>query len=360
MLRTGNGRAAAAWNVAEGTSVEEGRDWRQPGVFDVAPGVHRIPLPLPYGALRAVNVYAIEDGQELVLVDAGWAAAESQQRLEEALGDLGCSISDIGRFLVTHIHPDHYTQAVAIRRTVGSRVSLGAGERPSLEALHRPDTKALSAQVAQLRACGAEPVLQRLMAAGYGSRINTAEWEFPDDWLEGTSVLRVAGRELLVVATPGHTEGHVVFADVDNGMLFAGDHVLPHITPSIGFEVVPGEAPLRNYLQSLKVMRQMPDMRLLPAHGPVGPSVHARVDVLLSHHESRLDACANTVTQGASTAYESARALLWTRRERRFDDLDWFNQMLATIETAAHLDVLAARGRLVPSVADGVVEFTEP
>ena len=42
-------------------------DWTELGLFTVAPGVHRIPLPLPNDGLRAVNVYAIESGDDLVL-----------------------------------------------------------------------------------------------------------------------------------------------------------------------------------------------------------------------------------------------------------------------------------------------------
>jgi glyoxylase-like metal-dependent hydrolase (beta-lactamase superfamily II) len=37
-----------------------------------------------------------------------------------------------------------------------------------------------------------------------------------------------------------------VFADHAAGLLFAGDHVLPRITPSIGFEPVPAAQPLRD------------------------------------------------------------------------------------------------------------------
>ena len=44
------------------------------------------------------------------------------------------------------------------------------------------------------------------------------------------------------------------------------------------------------------------------------------------------------IRHGAATAYEAARALTWTRRERHFDDLDPFNQMMAVLETAAHID----------------------
>ena len=35
-------------------------DWTLPGAYEVADGVHRIPLPLPMDGLRAVNVYALE------------------------------------------------------------------------------------------------------------------------------------------------------------------------------------------------------------------------------------------------------------------------------------------------------------
>ncbi|MGH3629143.1 MAG: MBL fold metallo-hydrolase, partial [Sciscionella sp.] len=37
---------------------EDRHAWEEPGAFPVAPGVHRIPLPLPNDGLRAVNVYA--------------------------------------------------------------------------------------------------------------------------------------------------------------------------------------------------------------------------------------------------------------------------------------------------------------
>ena len=107
--------------------------------------------------------------------------------------------------------------------------------------------------------------------------------------------------------TPGHTQGHFVFADRAAGLLFAGDHVLPTITPSIGFEPVPVEQPLRDFLGSLTKVRALPDLRLLPAHGPVAPSSHARVDELLDHHETRLAQCLDALAGGPGTAYDVAR-----------------------------------------------------
>ncbi len=99
---------------------------------------------------------------------------------------------------------------------------------------------------------------------------------------------------------------------------------------------------------------------LLPAHGPVTTSTHERADALLAHHGQRLDASAAAVAAGADTGLEVARALRWTRRERRLEDLDPFNQMLAVLETAAHLVVLVAQGRVRQSRLDGVDHYSQP
>ena len=158
--------------------------------------------------------------------------------------------------------------------------------------------------------------------------------------------------------TPGHTRGHLVYHDPASRILFAGDHVLPHITPSIGFEQAPVTSPLADYLTSLQLVRDMPDALLLPAHGPATRSVHARVDQLLLHHEWRLEASLSALQAGATTAFDVAERLTWTRRHRSLDDLDPFNQMLAVLESAAHLEVLAERGHVRRADVDGRVHYT--
>src|SRR5262252_7152521 len=331
--------------------------WTDPGLFTVAPGVHRVPLPLPTDGLRAVNVYAVEDGDGLVLIDSGWALAESRQALAAALATLGCGLGDVRHFLVTHVHRDHYTQAVELRRIFGSKVSLGAGEHPAIRAVLAKDARPFEPQLRQLRESGAEVVIERLRALGSAPRRRPPGWEEPDEWLAPGQEIELTTRTLRVVPTPGHTQGHVVFTDSGNRLLFAGDHVLPHITPSIGFEPVSASQPLGDYLESLRVVRAQPDMRLFPAHGPVTASAHARIDELLGHHRDRLGKCAGAVAAGAGTAYEVARALRWTRRGRRLDDLDPFNQMLAVTETRAHLELLAAQGRLVITWDDEVAFY---
>jgi glyoxylase-like metal-dependent hydrolase (beta-lactamase superfamily II) len=335
--------------------------WVEEGTYCVAPGVHRIPLPLPLDGLRAVNVYAIEAADGLVLIDSGWALANSRDQLERSLAVIGAGLRDVRRFLVTHLHRDHYTQAVALRREFGTPVLLGAEERHSIEKLLGPQFRALNAQLVQLSLAGAEPVASELAAVTQrepGMSPADFGFDWPTDWITAGHAFDLGTRTLEAVATPGHTRGHLVFADTTAGLLFAGDHVLPHITPSIGFEEAPAPLPLRDYLESLNVVRRMPDMTLLPAHGPVSPSTHARIDELIDHHDARLAAMRNVLSGAtALTAYEVARELPWTSRARRLAAMDVMNQMLAICETAYHLDLLVARSLASSSVRDGIRRY---
>ena len=332
--------------------------WTEPGAFEVAAGVHRIPLPLPMDGLRAVNVYALDTEEGLTLVDGGWAVEAARARLDDALASMGAKVSDITRFLVTHVHRDHYTQAVAVRREVGSHVSLGLGDRGTLDLVR--DGLGDDPTVPQLRRCGADRVARGWEKAFEGERPDPSLWELPDSWLDGDHTLEVGTRTLDAVSTPGHTQGHYVFADRGAGLLFAGDHVLPTITPSIGFEPAYARQPLGDFLSSLAKVRAMPDLRLLPAHGPVTASSHARVDELVAHHDERLALCLAAVRSGWRTAYDVAGELPWTRHAKRLDDLDVFNAALATMETHAHLQLLAARRELTRTETDGVDVYALP
>ncbi|MCU1587881.1 MAG: ampC [Frankiales bacterium] len=331
--------------------------WVDPGAFDVAPGVHRVPLPLPNDGLRAVNVYVISTDDGLVCIDSGWAIPESRALFDQALRSIGHELADVRRFLVTHVHRDHYTQAVDIRRDVGSRIALGRGEKPTLDKLQDPSRSPLMSHVFQLREQGAGEIATTIEKWVSGHRADLALWESPDEWMTAGPV-QLAGRLLEAVETPGHTAGHLVFYDQAAGLLFAGDHVLPTITPSIGFEPVLSENPLGAFLRSLTVIRERPDAMLLPAHGPVTASAHARVDELLAFHAKRLDEIEAAVRQGASTAHDVASVLRWTRRQHELKDLDPFNAMLAVFETGAHLDLLAVQGRMQTALRDGIREYS--
>jgi glyoxylase-like metal-dependent hydrolase (beta-lactamase superfamily II) len=342
--------------------TEDRYAWSRPGAEQVTPDIHRIPLPLPNDALRAVNVYLVAEPDGPFLVDGGWALAAGEEALRAGLRSIGYSLADLTEILVTHIHRDHYTQAIAIRRRHGTPVSLGAGERSGLEYMmaHLDEPLPRTNQLELLKRRGAAQLAGRLERTR--SLTDPRNWQLPDRWLDDGETIAAGRRKLDVIATPGHTRGHVVYRDARAGLLFAGDHVLPLITPSIAVEPEQrAPYPLRDYIDSLTAIRSLPDTRLLPAHGPVAPSTHARVDELLAHHRARLDATLATVLRHApATAFAVAGVLPWTRHERALDELDPRHQMLAVSETAAHLDVLTLEGTVTRTLSPDGTEIYAP
>jgi glyoxylase-like metal-dependent hydrolase (beta-lactamase superfamily II) len=350
--------SGAGTSTAYAVSPDSGQHWSAEGAWPVADGIHRIPLPLPMDGLKAINVYVIETEQGLTLVDGGWAITEGRTALEAGLRSIGFRFSDIRRFLVTHVHRDHYTLASVLGREFGAEVSLGSGDRPTLDLMHRAAEIDENPTIAVLRSAGAGAIADAWESLYEGQLPDLAQWAYPDVWLDGDHAIEVGERTLDAVHTPGHTAGHFVFADRAAGLLFAGDHVLPTITPSIGFEPVPVAQPLGDFMASLARVRQLPDLRILPAHGPVAPSSHLRVDELLAFHEKRLRLCLQALAAGPVTAYDVAHELPWTRHEHEFASLDLFNSAMASMETKAHLELLVARGQASREATGAGVVFT--
>lgn len=333
--------------------------WGDLGCYQVSEGVHRIPLTMPNDGLRAVNVYALEVDDGLVLIDGGWAVESAFGELESALATIGRSPDDVRDVYVTHVHRDHYTFAVRLRERHGARIHLGAPERPGLAAVRELASNVPASSLRELARSGAADLGARIEAVTRDLPFDVADWADPDSWV-GSGPIDLGGRVLEAVPTPGHTKGHVVYHDLDHGLLFSGDHVLPTITPSIGFELGEWDLPLDRFLGSLELLLERPDARLMPAHGYPGDSVHVRVEALLEHHRVRFDEVSAAVKDagGAATGVEVAERLLWTRRATPFADLDDFNRMIAVCETIAHLDVLVHRGAATSVVRAGVEHFS--
>jgi glyoxylase-like metal-dependent hydrolase (beta-lactamase superfamily II) len=320
--------------------------WTAPGVYEVAAGVHRIVCPLPGDGLKAVNVYVLEDGDDLALIDTGWRSDAILAALSEGFATLGARLADLTAIVSTHSHYDHFGLAAHLRELSGAPVYLGELERVNLGAALDPERFA------------ADQADRRALLVRHGARALAEEIDrhtftfaqiqrrgfatFPDHWVADGEQLEVGGRVLQARLTPGHSRGHLMFLAGD--LLFAGDHVLPHITPSIGFEAFSDGRGLQAFLASLRASRDLPAELVLPGHGPVFADLAGRVDELLAHHDTRLAACVAALSDGPATAAEVAAELTWTRHERQFGTLDVFNRMLATTETITHLELLADRG----------------
>jgi glyoxylase-like metal-dependent hydrolase (beta-lactamase superfamily II) len=108
-------------------------------------------------------------------------------------------------------------------------------------------------------------------------------------------VVAMAGLELRVVATPGHTADSLSFQLED--AVLTGDTVLGRGTTVVAHP----DGVLADYLASLRRLREMGDLVVLPGHGPELPSAGAAAEQYLAHREQRLDQVRAAVAAGAAT-----------------------------------------------------------
>jgi glyoxylase-like metal-dependent hydrolase (beta-lactamase superfamily II) len=300
-----------------------------------------------------VNVYAIQQRSGFALIDAGWTHPATVHALEAGLQALGAGLSDVTTVVCTHSHYDHYGLAAHVREASGAPVLLGRVECRSLDVALDPEshrrwvTERNTYQRDHGAAAHVEQIAARESEAFDSIRARLGSFGAPDRRLDDGERVELDDRVLTAQLTPGHTRGHLAFLDERNELLFAGDHVLPHITPSLGFEPFMDGKALERFLGALQRVRSLRAATVLPGHGPVFADLPGRVDELLQHHAQRLALCTAIVTDAGEVASaEVATRLPWTRHQRAFADLDVFNRMLAVIETATHLELLADRSEL--------------
>jgi glyoxylase-like metal-dependent hydrolase (beta-lactamase superfamily II) len=245
--------------------------------------------------------------------------------------------------LVTHIHPDHYGLAARIREVSGAWIGLHPADAALVtdryedvdDLLERTSrwvgqTGAPAADLADLR--DASMALRRFVVAGQ-----------PDVLLGDGDRPEVPGWRLLAVHTPGHTPGHLCFVEERSGAVLTGDHILPTISPNISRHPQAGPDPLGDYLASLERLRPYGDALVLPGHQRRFHGLAGRVDELLAHHQARLDEARAVVAAGASTIWEVATRLHWSRP---WAEITGIMRRAALGETAAHLTHLELGGRL--------------
>ncbi|MFP5312186.1 MAG: MBL fold metallo-hydrolase [Actinomycetes bacterium] len=103
---------------------------------------------------------------------------------------------------------------------------------------------------------------------------------------DGESI-RAAGLDIIVLATPGHTSDSVCFhlpADGPSGSVLTGDTVLGRGTTMLDYP----DGTLGDYLATLDRLEALGPATVLPAHGPVLPSLGGIVRDYRAHREERL------------------------------------------------------------------------
>jgi glyoxylase-like metal-dependent hydrolase (beta-lactamase superfamily II) len=168
-----------------------------------------------------------------------------------------------------------------------------------------------------------------------------------DEYLKDEQVLDLGNRTLRVLHTPGHAPGHCCFALEDDRIVLTGDHILPKITPHVGFFPGGDEDPLGDFLDSLKRVAEQSYRLALPAHGEPFLDPASRVGRLVRHHEFRLTAIIDALGKEPKTAWDVVPLV--------FGELPDIHKFAALFETLSHLVYSAAKGDITRFEDDGKV-----
>ena len=318
---------------------------------EVAAGVFELRLPIPFED-GLVNVFAFPDGAEADLLDCGMNAEESLEAIHHALAQLGAK--RLRRLVVTHIHPDHY----------GAAGALAGGPGLADLYIHRLEVPLVHPRYVELEQLVAE-VKQYLLVNGVpaaeAEELSNSQRALsqvvkiadPSVQLDGAETIELGRHRLRVEWTPGHSPGHICLFDAADGLLFAGDHILPDLSPNIGLHPQSTPDPLHEYLDGLRRMAALKPRRVLPGHGRPFTDVAGRVDALVTHHQRRLDQIVEILDRDEKSGWQVALGL-WGRRDNLYE------KRLALQEGLAHLQALAVERRVTKSVTPQSVLWRRP
>ena len=156
---------------------------------------------------------------------------------------------------------------------------------------------------------------------GAGVRALDPAHRLGSEGLADGDVVVLAGLELRVVATPGHTGDSLSFLLPD--AVLTGDTILGRGSTVVSHP----DGRLGAYLDSLRRLRELGDLTVLPGHGPELPSAGSAAERYLAHRFQRLEQVRRALAAGAVTPDEVVAVV--------YADVD------RTLWPAARLSVLA-------------------
>ena len=290
-------------------------------------GLVRVTLPMP-SKPGHVHSYLLPGADGWTVVDTGLGLPDAKERWSDILRRLD---RPVARIFITHFHPDHVGAAEDLAALTGAPVYQGALDYEQCERTWHSSARQ-DVTWAWLRANGVPSGEEDEMRT-FGEHYQHMTRYAPDPVLLEAGE-RLDGWEL--VAAPGHADGQLML--LKDGLLVAGDHLLPRISPAIGLWPDSSPDPLGDYLASLAALPERAPRLAFPGHGDPIEDPPGRARELIEHHRERLDALAEALDDEPRSAYELSFPLFGP-------DLTPAGRRFAVTETASHLERLAREER---------------
>ncbi len=183
------------------------------------------------------NTYIIwDESLEAAVIDAGNIGERENAALDKFIADNGLKVT---MALNTHGHFDHLLGVNHLTSHYGAKFALSSKDEFLLK------TATVSAELFGVRADDMPEVI--------------------DIDLDGMESIKVGNTELKIIATPGHTPGHVAFFEPQSKVLFTGDTLFRE---SIGRTDLPGgdySWIMRSIIDNLLPLGD--DVTIYPGHG---------------------------------------------------------------------------------------------
>ncbi|WP_165759470.1 MBL fold metallo-hydrolase [Mycobacterium decipiens] len=197
--------------------------------------------------------YAVLDAAGVVLVDAGMTSDAAP--VLNGLALLDRAPADVHTILLTHWHNDHAAGAARLKTLSGASVHYHERERPYFT---RRTARGgllgwLSGQVPER---GPLVLFRGLLSAATSTAIAADVLVRDGDLVLG---------QFRVVATPGHTPGHVAYFHEPTGVLFAGD-ALAVVGGKLRFMARPVTLDLETARASMAALVELPVRYVCPGH----------------------------------------------------------------------------------------------
>ncbi len=271
------------------SGIEPGR------VYRLSPRVRRITAPNS-GPMTGpgTNTYLVGEDQ-VAVIDPGPAVDSHVEAILAAAGER------IRWVLVTHTHPDHSPAAEAIIAATGAT--------PVGCVLHPDDGH----QDSHFRVA---------RDVGHGELFSTAEFT------------------LEAIFTPGHIGNHFCYLLREEALLFAGDHIME----GVSVVIIPPSGDLKDFLDSLELLRGYDIDAIAPAHGRVMNNPEQEINKLVKHRAYREHKVLSAMARLGEASLDELLPLV-------YDDVDPALHKVARMSLWAHLLKLERESRAIKTIA---------